>query len=532
MKTVNKKDLYSILFLTIMYVLCFSLTKDTILNNSDSIFLINRAKQMIDCIKDGNIPFFYYNDFNGVGYGSSFFYGHLTLYPFLPLLLVSDACFMTGYTIAIYIINFIGVYKLSQRLTDNYKLVTILYMSSTFMLTYTFYISLYTNLLGVGLSFMFIAHVIDYMRHASRKSLLLSGVYYFLIINTHLLSAVICFLCTIIILVYYFDKKRLKNYVKFALYICLLCSYFIANFFYHSECINNLNEINKYIFSDSRFLDRYTIPIFPFELLGKCILKQDYNGINIVDLITLIFLILTLYKNKKLIEKKKKALLVFVVLILIFSLKPIWTWFNTNVFMLPFQFSFRLLPYIMIVVYSIILDKVSSKDTKLYIIVWNFIYLTIFVIFLSLLSSPRSINNDNIAIGNGEYLSSNFGCSAEEFSAMSSSITDNEGNLYNFIKEAGAIKFDISAERDLVLTLPSLYYKGYVAYLDDSKELEVSEGYSQFVKLYIPSGTDGHISVYYKHPVILIFLDLLCLVIVSVSIFRLNYKYYRKESKL
>ena len=50
---------------------------------ADLRYLYNRAYQMLSCFQDGNMPWFYYNDFGGVGYGSSFFYGQLTLVPFL-----------------------------------------------------------------------------------------------------------------------------------------------------------------------------------------------------------------------------------------------------------------------------------------------------------------------------------------------------------------------------------------------------------------------------------------------------------------
>lgn len=92
----KKVDIYIIGCIIISLICIFKLLtiQQSMLSNSDNIYLINRATQMLNCIKDGNIPFFYYNDFNSVGYGSSFFYGHLTLYPFLPLLLLGDLPFL------------------------------------------------------------------------------------------------------------------------------------------------------------------------------------------------------------------------------------------------------------------------------------------------------------------------------------------------------------------------------------------------------------------------------------------------------
>ena len=50
--------------------------------NPDLRYLFNRATQIYNCFSDEKLPWFYYNDFQGVGYGSSFFYGQLTLIPF------------------------------------------------------------------------------------------------------------------------------------------------------------------------------------------------------------------------------------------------------------------------------------------------------------------------------------------------------------------------------------------------------------------------------------------------------------------
>ena len=72
LKKLKKIDFVCI-FIIISYMLILFTYKDSLLANTDNIFLVNRAEQMLNCLKDGNIPFFYYDDFNGIGYGSSFF---------------------------------------------------------------------------------------------------------------------------------------------------------------------------------------------------------------------------------------------------------------------------------------------------------------------------------------------------------------------------------------------------------------------------------------------------------------------------
>lgn len=91
------------------YFITLFLMRGNMMSNSDVTFFVNRANQMLNCIKDGQVPFFYYNDFGGVGYGSSFFYGQLTLYPFLPLLLISKLAFIYGYITVMIVLVITGV---------------------------------------------------------------------------------------------------------------------------------------------------------------------------------------------------------------------------------------------------------------------------------------------------------------------------------------------------------------------------------------------------------------------------------------
>ena len=81
METAQKKAMKCITFVIvgILYAVVLYMQKDSMLANSDITFLVNRAVQMLDCIKDGHVSFFYYKDFGGVGYGSAFFYGHRSL---------------------------------------------------------------------------------------------------------------------------------------------------------------------------------------------------------------------------------------------------------------------------------------------------------------------------------------------------------------------------------------------------------------------------------------------------------------------
>lgn len=59
METLQKKARKSIPFVIIgmLYAVVLYMQKDSMLANSDITFLVNRAVQMLDCIKDGHVPF-------------------------------------------------------------------------------------------------------------------------------------------------------------------------------------------------------------------------------------------------------------------------------------------------------------------------------------------------------------------------------------------------------------------------------------------------------------------------------------------
>lgn len=526
--------LFCCIGISIIYLLYLLSIKDSLLANSDSAYLVNRASQMLSCIKEGNIPFFYYKDFKGVGYGSSFFYGHLTLYPFLPFLLSDEITFLFVYICVAYIVNFIGAYMLARRLTKNYKFVTIMYMSSTFMFMFVLYIHMFVNLMGVGLGFIFLSYIIDYMREESSKSLILSGLFYFLLINTHLLTSFICFLCCVMLLVYYFNKERLKSYLRLALYIIIICSYYIANFLYHISALNDLGEINRFILgSDNTIRNKFSISLFPFEYLGKCILRIDNTGLCILDIIILAFMLVLFFKNRKSFSKKHKLLLLVGVFLLIFSLSPVWNWFNLEVYMLPFQFSFRYLPFLLIVMYCLILDKVKNKDLRTFMCSWSIFYLFIIMLVKISIHIPLYDKYESIGkyTGNGEYVTDRFICTQSEFELLSTRIIDEDNIFYKYTEQDGKLIFSVNTDKDTYLTLPKLYYKGYVAYLNNKDELRIDEGYSQFIKVYVPQGSNGTIYCYYKHPAWLILLDLFCLIIVFMSCINLIIIYKRKEKK-
>lgn len=516
--------------IAIIYIYSFFKNLDNTINNSDVAFLINRATQMINCLRDGNIPWFYYNDFFGVGYGSSFFYGQLTLYPFLPFLLISEKLFLGIYFIIALIIHFIGVYRLTKKITTNYKFITFLYFTSTFTFTLFCFIKMYACIMGISLSILFISFCIEFFR--DKKSSIPASLIFFLILNTHLISALLSFIICVIIMIYYLEKNKIIDYIKFALVTIVLCSYFIINFIYHSNVIDNISEINRYIYTNTSISSYLNLANFPFGLLFNSLINTNFTGLYLFNLTLFgvsLFLFLKNFKKNKL---RINLLLFLSIFIIILSTTKIWLWFNLNVFLTPIQFSFRFLPYILLFILIVLFSRFNNKYYKLMLGL---------VMLISLCILPSKFNYSNnlnmkanlidTYIGNGEYLSSDFSYDFETFLDKINIIIDSNDNIYNYSENKGIISFNIETNKEIQVMIPKLYYNGYVAYCNNQK-LQVNWGESQFLEINIPKDMSGTIYVYYNHPIWLIFLALFSLGFFVILIFNLIYVKLNKKNKI
>lgn len=502
LKKLKKIDFVCI-FIIISYMLILFTYKDSLLANTDNIFLVNRAEQMLNCLKDGNIPFFYYDDFNGIGYGSSFFYGQLTLYPFLLLLHFGKLPFLYGYIFVCLILNIIGIKCFTKRFCTNYKFVSNLYlMSISFFMLFT-YTQLFACLMGQGLGFLFLAYLIDFLR--DNKNMLPSGILFFLVLNTHLLTVLVVFLIAIYIGILYFDKKKIKEYIFYFVYVLSLCLYFICNYIYHSEAINDIQAINRFSLNKGIIKQfGYTTPI---GLLESSLFTRILRGNTLFDIGTFIVLIYLIIKNYKKYNKKEKLTIISCVILIIFSLNPIWTWFNLNIYTLSFQFPLRYVPFLLVYLY-IIVFKNCNKELEIFLKSYTLFLFIILMIMYQISEKPNTseyIKLDKY-VGNGEYVSKDFKYTIEDL--LNTKVYDNNGIEYKYKEEKGKITIDINTNNTKEITIPKLYYKGYKVKMN-GKELKILSKITNFIKVKVKGC--GKLEVYYEQPIWLQLLDLICL---------------------
>lgn len=542
----------------IMFIAC-----TVIVGNTDRVlvpdlrYLYNRAEQMLQCIQDGRVPFFYYNDFGGVGYGSSFFYGQLTLYPFLPFVKLGISQFLNAYTIVTIALTYTGSCYLCKRFSKNYKFISLLFMCSCYTIQSFYSFATLSNMLAIAISFYFIGACIDFFQ--DNKSFIPASIFFYLIMGTHLVTAVISFIICVILFIMYFDKHRFKGYAKFACFTCIICLYYIANILYHYGVVTNISAINNrmltYVEAGNDNVKCNYQSKLPFTgVIFNIILdKFGYSANDGFHLINLAIVILMLLWGRHKFSKREISVLAISLVGTIISIRYIWVALN-KLWLNPIQFPCRFSSYIVLSMMLILLRNTDLSKLKQRVFI---ICCLPELLLISFVTSPTDSslllysNPYSHQVINGEYLDKSFSWDLDDFEYKKSHVTDQYGNEYKYdIYKDKVVIYVTNEHDDLELTFPKLYYKGYTlckvdredsfALMDDEKYYEstylqditnkydVEMGDSQFIKAKI-GGSSGTFVLQYQHPVWLIILDIIGLLIVIISLIDLIV--IRKSSK-
>ena len=484
------------IFLVLLYTLLM-ITRSDELVNSDASFLWNRMCQVVDCFKDGIYPFLYYNDFEKVGYGSSIFYGQLTLFPFIPIALQGESQFITSYFMIACFLNYFGACSLAKRFTKHHNVIGFLYLSSPLMFMLLLCTQLYPCYMGVGLGLFFLASCIDIFR--DNKSSYKAVLFFILLFNTHLITTLVCFIICVFICMYYFDKTRIKNYFKFFCLSVFISLYNIFNYIIH---IRSLRGESSYF---DFYSDKYAIFVlsnFPF----KDLIFYEYPS-NTLFLGTLVLLcwIFVFFKYK--VSKKERFIHIILLLGIVVGVKPLWS-LLCSYCNIPIQFPIRYLPFIAVFLLILVLRRFKSL-----FLMYSLVFVSLISVCVSSLTiSPQESstltydgNDSFIYVGNGEYLSKNFIFNYDTFKKYSSTVIGDDNNTYSYKLDKNKLIVDLSNNTSKTITVPKLYYNGYVAEDSSGNRLKCTEGYSMFTEIDV-DGFNGELQVYYKQPIYLVFL--------------------------
>lgn len=491
-----KSKTANILFLISLVGVLFGVVvvQNVIDKHTDLIFLYNRMVQFDTCLKDGNIPYFYYNDFNRLGYGSSFFYGQLLFWVLRPFA-GGFRSFVTIYLALSITLVFYGSSYLVRRYTRNNWLIAYIYTFSSMWCSAYLLGGMYPLYMAHGLSLLFIGCCVDFFR--DNKSFIPAGVLFFVILNTHTLSALIAFSLCVLVFIKYFKYKRVSSYCQFAVYCIILCSYTLANGFYHKNALSSmegttLDMLEYYKRVQSVF---YLNPFILKPLGGEA-------GFHLIDIITFL---LCLYACKP--DKKVYRNLAVVVLGCLLMCPSGWYCF-IKATKLPLQFPIRIAGWFVLLFFLATLRGRLKKKVV--------IFLAVMPLLLSILFSFKVIPGDKLEnhpyplmqVMNGEYLSEEFKHGYPWYEVVELP------NSHDFILDADKTYAFINNKKRVLF--PKLYYKGYKAF-HNGKELPVTMGYSQLCEV-DTSGVSGLVTLVYVHPIWLKVLGFICYTIFLMSL--------------
>lgn len=527
-------DVVSFIFITmiLMSVICLNDYE----NNPDVRFLYNRVVQMVACFRDGKLPFFYYGDFGGVGYGTSFFYGQLTLLPFLCLVGQGIRVWAKAFLIVSLWLNYRGCCCLARRYSGNGKEISLLWIGSTYFVFGSVGYGTYANLYALGISLFYLGYLIDFLR--DKKSGVSAALIYFLVFHTHLVTALICFFMTIFLFLCYYDSRRWKDYLGFAGLTTIFCFYQISNMLYHADILNNTININKRMLEMHNASDNYMnygswIPFggLFFSLIFQSLSNNGYKLCNWVVLILCFCCFIFRYRGRR-VSKREYFGIGIVVIGVLSGVNGVWYLIN-QVWLVPIQFPIRYIPYLIIAMLIIGFRDVSKNKVWVIGVISCLPELLLGWVFISPISEDvKTIATDLYCqVENGEYLDKSFIWDTNTFQILSHQVCDSNGNLYSYGEEKGVLYVDLSSCKDrdhLVLQLPKLYYRGYWCNAGD-----VRKGYSQFIEVGITDFTEDILILEYRHPVWLIILMLssytLALIFFLFSMYRWIYSIKRNN---
>ena len=503
--------------------------------SADLQFLYNRAFQFYDNITNGRSIFFFDNDFGGVGYGSPFFYGYLTLLPFLPFVSFGFDTFIKLFIAVVIVLVYWGVDFFSSRFTENSKLISSVFMLSSFIILFILSNPMFANFYAFAFSMFFLGYCVDFFR--DKKHGYEACLFFFLIMNTHIISALFSFLGCIVICLFYFDKKRFLEYCKFAILNIVLNIYTILNMLYHREALRDMSDVNAGILV-SNVTDGCMSAKFPFGGVLLSILGIEQSGYKYFNLVMLILLVLAFVIRIKTKSERSKTFswretlsLPIILIGGILAINTIWQFIGTRINTL-FQFPFRYMFYFLVIILIISLRSLDNKKVAIALLLSGIIDLILGGFCITPIPDEEKVSiPESFCVMNGEYLSDAWIWDYDNYLKMRSEVTDQYGNTYDYTREKdGSIRVTLTKPTDgLVLTFPKLYYKGYRAW--GSKELSVKSGYSNFCVVDVGSEL-GVIVLEYKHPIWLVILFWLDIVLLFVLRFNKEFKEWITRLKM
>lgn len=482
----------------------------------DNMFLYNRIWNMAECLKEGNLPWIYYKDLSGLGYGNSFFYPDLTLWFFVPLIFIGiNKDIIIGiYWCLTILLNYLGLVFLCKRFTKNYVEIASIVLLSPVYISATILFNLPACTMAHAFLYVFLALAVDFFR--DNKSFIPVTAVLFFIINTNLVTALMGVIYCALLLVFYFNKKRWKEYIYFICLSAIVSSYIIVNIIYHSDFDMVLGHFNEFGMDSVFYLSK--IPVSNIALY-LTIDNIAHDGIRLFELGTLLIMVGVLaYRiQRKKISKREIVAILIVILVYIFSIKDIFQMTLAKFKPTAFIYPVRYILVMATVCTLICLRYIKKRIILIASMILSFITClgVVFIIGTGSTEEGSGIYTDSGILFEhvyitGDYLKNGMDLNINEMVEKSNVVIDQNGTEYSWTEKEGVIR--VAVPNDMtkrVLRFPKLYYKGYTC-TSYGKEFNITMDESQFIVVDIGT-SGGEIVLQYKHPIGLVILWFLVL---------------------
>ena len=463
---------------------------------ADTEFLYNRASQMLACLGGGSVPWYYFADFEGAGYGTPFFYGQLVLYPFLWLVPLGIRTFTRAWLAVMLAVLYAGASRLAGMFwEDGSQFVGLMVAYGSYVWQLVLVGSLYANLMGVGICMLFLSAFVGWARDGR------GGVgvacWFFVLLNAHLLTAVVCVAACCAGAVRWRIWRR-RGWWRLPMLAGCVCMYNVANMLWHMWGMG---------FSVSTpGVAGMSSPLYVGEnvaggLLAQMVLSGMGHtvGNTVMDLPALVlsmWLMVRRFRSGS-VRTWETAVWAACWLLMLAGVAQVF-----QLLCVPLlQYPARYMPFVLVGYFT-----VSFRHSPLWARRLCLVSAWLFVLLGGLVFAPVEEHDDgryhSTQVMGGEYLSD---CFVYEYSGFREVLDapgfweDGKGGLYYHADGS-----------DGEVLFPRLWYRGMRCHgVADGAELPVRMGWSQFCSVDL-TGYEGDVVLRYIHPWWLQALGVLC----------------------
>lgn len=489
----------------------------------DILFHLSRIKGISYELECGNFfSLIYHNFLNNLGYASPLFYADIFLYPLAFIYKIFNLSIT--YKIMILLINLVTIYVIDYILAkiiknkSNKKIFFILYLFSSYRMT-----DLYIRgAIGECLAFIFIPFVIlglEELVYGNKKKFYyliigMIGLIYSHVISTFIVGIFILFYLVLNIRKILSEKRYLYLLLSIVITFLLTCNFLLP-------LIEQMLDRNFYIHHLTNYdkFDNINVPLyklfFEVPLPSKIWLPL---GIGIIYL----YFIILGFKYRKKLDYKSLVYLILGLIFLLLSTNLVPSViYQKLLFLIQFQWRFYLLATTSLFFFGIkIIDKVSNNEKKL---IEKMVQISSLVLIV--ITWTNNSIYEKVSVVNGEYLGyyEYLPEGVDYKDVVTNNIKISANNefeySYNFDKDKMIIQYSENCYDDSTLTVPLLYYKGYVT--DKNYQLVNNNG---LVSINLDKESDEFIIYYQGTKIILITRIVTIITILVISVYYIRKK--------